>query len=79
MEIPCIDCITLPICKSIALKPFWDGNKNVVLISELCKKCELIKEYVDLIMCDISRFRIKNLHAFFKTSYVTNKRLKNGR
>lgn len=79
-QLPCVDCITLPICKSIALREFWKGNNKLVLISELRKKCELINNFLDSFTPDwLTHYdAIAELHNFFKTSQITGKRLNNG-
>lgn len=40
-KLPCINCITLPICRSLMIKSFLDDYHT------LCNRCKLIKEYLN--------------------------------
>jgi len=40
-HLPCINCITLPICRSLMIKSFIE-DYNI-----LCHRCELIREYLN--------------------------------
>jgi hypothetical protein len=46
MNIPCVDCITLSICKSQALADNQDrAGENLIAMTELEDKCTLLSDY----------------------------------
>lgn len=45
-KLPCIDCITLAICKSIYIDKYRGLNSEQMALSALITKCELIEKFV---------------------------------
>lgn len=61
MNIPCKDCICLPICKNIALEPasYTNFGFNVYLFSENVK-CKLIEQSIESLMGNENWIKFKN-------------------
>jgi len=68
-QIPCINCITLAICKAQTHKRRI-GNTPMNLIVNLTRKCSLIKEYTDETLEDwdgpyLNSERVKDITDFY--------------
>jgi hypothetical protein len=70
MEIPCENCITMPICKAI-FRRNRDRYMYGIFIVELCNKCSIIADLTKARTPNQSpnRIAIQKILNFFKNEY----------
>lgn len=65
MKLPCRDCITMPICRSLVLELY--NNEEFKMVSFLCNRCEIYQDYaIDGMNNDNLDPRAMKTHSFFK-------------
>jgi len=53
-NLPCIDCLTLPICRSLYVKLLYEFASEYIPRKNLEEKCCLLKSYLEQTGCEES-------------------------
>ena len=70
-EVPCVDCITLSICKARALQTdFKSATELMRLIHFLIGRCSTIEKYIYHMYIDIEKTAERQLDIFFEFDMV---------